>query len=385
MIKKLASALNAKISSPEKIMSVGSKIEIVENYLNERSIHKYPENAHERDALAAAVKTYKNYQNKLQQIEKRTENLKLSREDIDNIKSRVIRGRAISSAIKDLLKNTEASQVNLGKKIEGNATENNQIMAENAREHKNKKYLEEETISKLKHKIKNQEKQIKNLKENNIALKENIEKQEDEIAKLQNKIHKLYYEYSKDILYKKEISSKIAIIKGLQEKYTKERAIRRKLEENLKSIKNIRLLELSKKAIPVKIIESFTKEEIKNACKYWNIKKGDVVLLSSSKGGGSQTALLLIKIGVKAIITIEKMSHQAVNEFEKNMVPILEAKKIDFKIVDEFAIIKDEDLEKEIKRWITDVEDKRNKEEKKKLIKVINEYRAQRKRSLDNY
>lgn len=69
--------------------------------------------------------------------------------------------------------------------------------------------------------------------------------------------------------------------------------------------------------LPVKIIESFTKEGIRRACEYWKIKRNDVVLLANSKGGGSQTASLLISMGIKAVITADKMSHQAREEFEK--------------------------------------------------------------------
>ena len=66
MVKKLASTLNSKIYSPTKTFTVSSKTELVDSYLNEVSSAKFPDNAHERDALAAAVKTYKHYQRKLE-------------------------------------------------------------------------------------------------------------------------------------------------------------------------------------------------------------------------------------------------------------------------------------------------------------------------------
>lgn len=384
MIKKLSSALNAKIHSPDRVMSVSSKIEIVENYMSEHSINLYPENAHERDALAAAIKTYKNYQNKLRQVEKRAKNLSLSKEMIDNIKSMVIRGHPITSAIHDATKIIETHSAKTKTNIRENSVPNVQNKEMNVKKGMVMESSKETIISKLKQKIKTQEKHIKNLRENNTILKEDIDGYKDEISKLHDKIDKLHYEYSKDILYKKEISSKIAIIKGLQEKYTNEKALRQKLEENLRSIKSIRVMELSKEAVPVKIIDSFTKEGIKEACEYWKIKKGDVVLLSNPKGGGSQTASMLIQLGVKAVITMDKMSHQAEDEFERNMVPILNADTINLKMVDEFAIIKDKDLNKEIKKWEANVKHKRRKEEKKKIIKVIDEYRAKRKRSAND-
>jgi predicted RNase H-like nuclease (RuvC/YqgF family) len=375
MVKKLASLLNSKIYSPVKTFTVSSKTELVDSYLNEISSTKYPENAHERDALAAAIKTYKHYQNKLRQIERRTEKLGLGDSEVDDIKSMVIRGRPISSAIDDILKIPEDTD-DLEVQIE--EMEND---IESIDEEKLKNV--EESARKLKQKIKSQERQIKNLKKKNRLLKKDVRYYKKKTSKLEGKIEKLHYDYSKDILRKKEISSKVALIKGLQDKYTEEKERREKLEENLNSIKKIRVMELSKKAVPVKIIESFTREKIRDAQEYWKIKRGDIVLLSSTEGGGSQTASLLIKIGIKAVIAVDKMSHPAEEEFEKNMVPVLDANKTDLEMIDEFAVIERDVLNKEIENWKTRVENKRSKEEKKKLIKVIDEYRAQRRRHLN--
>jgi len=372
MVKKLATTLNSKIYSPSGTFTVSSKTELVDNYLSEINSTKYPENAHERDALAAAIKTYKHYQNKLQQIEKRTEKIGLTDEEIDEVKSMVIRGRPTSSAIDDILKIPE------GKDDLETQIEEMEKDIESIDEEKLKKVERAARI--LKQKIKSQERQIKNLKRKNRHLKKDIKQYRKKTLKLESKIEKLHYDYSRDILRKKEISSKVAIIKGLQEKYTEEKALREKLEENLRSIKKIRVMELSKKAVPVKIIESFTREGIRDACDYWKIKRGDVVLLSSTKGGGSHTALLLVKMGIKAVIAADKMSHPAEEEFEKNMVPVLDANKIDLKMIDEFAVIERDVLDKEIENWKTRVETRRMKEEKKKLLEVIDEYRAQRRR-----
>jgi predicted RNase H-like nuclease (RuvC/YqgF family) len=371
-VRKLASTLNSKIYSPVKTFTVSSKTELVDSYLNEISSTKYPGNAHERDALAAAIKTYKHYQNKLGQIEKRTEKLGLTAEEVDEIKSMVIMDRPISSAIDDVLKIPERKD-DLLPKIEEMENDIDSIDEENLKSI-------EEAVRKLKHKIKSQERQINNLKKKNKLIKKDVRHYKKKTSKLENKIEKLHYEYSKDILRKKEISSKVSIIKGLQEKYTQERALREKLEENLRSMKEIRVMELSEKAVPVKIIESFTREKIKEAMDYWTIKNGDIVLLSSSEGGGSQTASLLIDMGIKSVIAVDKMSHPAEEEFEKNMVPVLDAKKVDLEMIDEFAVIERDILDKEIENWKARVETRRNKEEKKQLLKMIDEYRAHRRR-----
>lgn len=371
-VRKLASTLNSKIYSPTKTFTVSSKTELVDSYLNEISSDNYPANAHERDALAAAIKTYKHYQKKLQQIERRTEKLGLTQEEVDEVKSMVIRDRPIASAIDDILKIPEGKddlEVQIGE-------------MENDLESIDEEKLRaiEEAAKKLKQKIKSQERQMAYLKKKNKLLKKDVRHYKKKTSRLEDKIEKLHYEYSKDILRNKEISSKISIIKGLQEKYTQERALREKLEENLRSMKEIRVMELSEKAVPVKIIESFTREKIKEAADYWTIKKGDVVLLSSSEGGGSQTASMLINMGIKAAIFVDKMSHPAEEEFEKNMVPVLDANKIDLEMIDEFAVIDKDVLDVGIEKWKARVETRRNKEEKRQLLKMIDEYRAHRRR-----
>ncbi|MEN4028766.1 MAG: DUF460 domain-containing protein [Methanobacterium sp.] len=367
MVKKLASSLNSKIYSPSKIFTVSSKTELVDSYLNEISSLKFPDNAHERDALAAAIKTYRHYQKKLNQIERRTEKLRLSPYEVDEIKNMVIRDRPITKAIDDIIKPADL--------------ETQIVEIENSMDSIDGEKLKgTEAIRKLKQKIKSQQNQIKYLNRKNKRLKKEVNKYKDKNKVLESKIEKLHYEYSKDILRKKEIASKLSIIKGLQEKYNHERKLREELEENMRSIKSIRVQELSKKAVPVKIIGSFTKEGIKAACDYWKIKKGDVVLLSSSEGGGSHTASLLIKTEISAVIIIDKMSHPAEEEFERNNVPVLDADKINLKMIDEFAVIDKGILKEEIENWKVKIREKRKKEEEEKFLEVIDEYRAQRRR-----
>ena len=183
----------------------------------------------------------------------------------------------------------------------------------------------------LRNKIKFQKKQIMNLKKKNNRLSQDIHKYQQELSQLENKIERLQYQYSQNIMQQREITTKNSIIKGIQEKYNREKGLREELENQLGSIKRIRAMELSREATPVKIIKSFSKDSIREATTSWNIKKDDVVFLKSSEGGGSQTASLLVDIGVKAVLTTDKMSHQAREEFEKNMIPLIERDAVHWK------------------------------------------------------
>jgi len=407
MVKKIASALNSKINSPHRDLAVGAKVESVEGYLKER-VGRYesqdgdscplPQNAHERDALAAAIHGYKKYQQKLQIIERRIKNNDLSVKDVDDIKIMVINDVPITKAIDAVLETIDASSKvpddltsssksadNFVRKpeITLNGSEIGIEISKSATEVVKEVKNIQEMVSKLKQKLKLQDKQNRNLQKRNSILEEKVSQYQDEILSMEKKIEKLHYQYSQDILHQKEIATKIAIIKGIQEKYYAEKSLRKQLEENLQAIKEIKTLELSKKVFPVKIIDNFTKDGIREAIDYWNIKQGDVVLLRNSEGGGSQTASFLIRMGIKAVITTDTMSHRAEDVFKKNMIPILKFDRVNLKITDEIALINEEDLTREIERWKGDQENQQKKENKKKMLKLIDEYRAQRKRTVD--
>ncbi len=408
MVKKMASSLNSRIFSPYRDLAVSVKNELVDDYVypqdqrlpirrSRLSNNLIPQNAHERDALAAAIQAYKKYQKKLEQIERRTQSLELSPKMVDDVKIMVINEIPITKAINILLEKINPPINPTGK---SHQSDNSPITSVDGTKNLIKEYKEDNKfqdtlktghssgtapeISKLQNRIKSQEKQIRNLQNRNSILEDDIGQYQDEIFQLENKIQKLQYQYSQNILHQKEITKKNSIIKGIQEKYNREKALRQDLEDQLESIKRIRAMELSREASPVKIIDSFSRDGIREVSSSKNIKSGDVVLLKSSEGGGSHTALLLVELGVKAVITTDKMSHQAKEAFEKNMIPLLEEDKIDLKMADDFAVIMNKDLNREIHKWTKNQEEKKKKEDRNKLLKIMDDYKAQRKRSSHN-
>lgn len=405
LVKKMATSLNSKIYAPYRDLAVSAKNEMVDNYIysgdnrqltrRSRDIEPdlIPQNAHERDALAAAIQGYKKYQKKLEQIEKRALNLEIPSEMVDEVKIMVINEIPITKALNTTLEK-------LKHPVKPHTTDNKDIKSPKfllkedilnsdrvSGTFKEDSPIEDtfEIISGLKNRLKSQENQIRNLHKKNSIMDNDLKRYQDEISQLESKIERLHYQYSHNILHQREIATKTSIIRGLQEKYNHEKALRKDLEEQLESIKRIRAMELSREASPVKIIESFSKDGIREATGVWDIKNGDVVLLRSSEGGGSQTAALLIKLGIKAVITADKMSHPARGEFETNMVPLIPLEAVDLKMTDDFAVILSQDLDREIAKWEKDQEEKRKKEDTNKLLKIMDDYRAKRKRSPHNF
>lgn len=388
-VRKLASNLNSKIWSPYRNMSVESKIDIVDSYMQSitNDSAMTPQNAHERDALAAAVKTYRDQLNKFRQIEKRGEKLELSDQSVDTVKKQVVNGTSISNALEQEFERVKLS-ISKKEKITNEPDTNEsgagqKIPATEFDNDKSGKVDVDGSVARMKNKINSQRRYINNLEKKNKILEDEVNRSRATISKLQSKIDKLHHEYTEKILEKREFTSKVTMIKRLQEKYTREKSKRIELEEKLRSNKDFQDLELNESAVPVKIIDSFTKEGIKKACNRWKIKKGDVVLLMNSEGGGSNTASMIADLSVKAVITMDKISDPAEEIFKNMIIPIVPAKSVEINYMDEFAIVSSETLNLEIDRWIKKLEHQKKKEDKKKLLKLVDEYRAQRRRSTD--
>jgi len=390
-VRKIATTLNSKIWTPYKDMSVESKIEIVDGFTEEGNSLNVPQNAHERDALAAAVKTYKDHTKKFRQIEKRAEQLSMTADMVDEVKIQVINGKSISNSIREISQQTlETSYMgNLNHKTGGSSKSCQDIDALKLKNSTNDpkisahdKSHDELTINRLKNKLNSQKRYINELKHKNLQLEDEIRYHKTEVSKLQSRIDKLRNEYSKKILEKREFASKISMIKRLQEKYLEEKAMRLELEKQLDP--NFGRERLRKDAVPLKIINSFTREGIRESSIQMKISKGDVVLLKNSEGGGSNTAAILCDIGIKAVITRDKISDPAENVFKNCRIPVIHENSIQIQKMADLTFVELEDLNEQIQIWMERTRKQQNNEDKDKLISLVDEYRAQRRRELDN-
>ena len=364
-VKRIASMLNAKLYTPEGVMTISFKNELVSDFLRETDFT--PENSHERDALAAAVKAYRHYEMKLKQIERKTSETGMSPSDTLRVKGLVIMGKPIAEAIRSVKGEEESETMEISER----ESHGDEYDVEKLRR----------TIRAQRSRLRNQGSTIERLKREKKSLLEKIRELEDEKSRLEKKLERIQYEYSKDLLLNRELSHKLKVIEKLQKKYADEKSRREALERDLDSLLQIRDMESSGDTTPIKIIETFTRDGIRGACSRWKIKAGDVLLLRSSEGGGSQTARILLDLGPRAIITEDKMSHQALEVFEGAEVPVIPVRSLHIRVHDDFGSVKTQDLNREIKKWKHRLNEKRKKKEEEELLKVITEYRAQRRRN----
>lgn len=366
--------------------------------------------AHERDSLAAGIIAYNNYKNKLTQLERKFLEAKMDlnsidKEDIINenyyeilnqAKSFLINDNPISDSITmafeiyNLIDTEHDDMVGAhGEKIEDINDTNNINNKLNIEERGDDL---EDTLYKLKNINKSQEKQIKNqdnlikkLKNKNKSLSQDSSEKDEKIAKIEKDLNELKLKESKAILKDKEVASKIKLLKTIQLKYKEEKELRKSLEEKLN--KRLKLDDFNELSIvtPIKIINSFTKNGLKEANHLFKLKRGDVIYLSSSEGGGSQTAKFITDLGIKAIILSKNNKNippQAEEVFENKEIPILNEDDLDIKFFDDYAVADSKILDGKISKWKEQSKEKIAEKAQDNLLNVINEYRLERKRDL---
>ncbi|MEM2455435.1 MAG: DUF460 domain-containing protein, partial [Candidatus Bathyarchaeia archaeon] len=328
LLERLSKKLNAVLFEPALSMSVEEKHRLVRSYIERYNVKV--ENAHEVDALAAAIKAYQHYKNKFERVDAKLKEIE-SNLFPDEVKDLVARGYSIARAIKTLKGEPFSAKLAPIKRI-------------NTREDKMKRIIEELTGKLIHEKEKNRLLRTAN-KELQLKIKNLIM----EIENLKKSLEKARSEQIAQIRREREyqqLTEEIRILKGkILEQEAQIEAYKRMLNDlqRLSSMGSREGLTL------LKPIESFTREGLEKSFKLYNVKVGDIVFILDPSGGGSTTAEILVKRGVKTVIIKGTMSHQALETFEKYRVPVISADKINIRWVDGLPYASQEEIKRLIK------------------------------------
>ncbi|MFW9961991.1 MAG: DUF460 domain-containing protein [Candidatus Sifarchaeia archaeon] len=354
-VEKIARTVNATIFTPKTPIAVAEKQELAKDYGNETKIR----NAHERDALTAAVFAYKSLLPKFQQIDKMIRDEQLS-VDRNYLKALVIKGSSINEALA---------------KIESEESEPIESVPE-------KPPIEDEPLT----------------QERFEAIKSKTEHLESENRLLADKIDDLkrFVEYLK--FRESELSESLEIVnrenhwkikrdrevektKSTLRKAQRETASLRKqvdtLSRRLERLKGVKRLEIRGDMLAVKVIPHFTRESIEEFIKKIGLKNGDVVLFEDASGGGPQTAGILIDRGVRAVVVDTPLSHLPQDELVKALIPVIDAKEVELQRVDEFAFISRGKFNQQLQTFIRTVREQARQKGEEQLVELVERYRRE--------
>lgn len=314
-------------------------------------------NDHERDSLAAAISTYRNYKNIFSRVEKKAPRFA----DLDLIKYHVINGDSIEEAIE------KVTAVPVPAKSETASAAGESIDVD-------------EQTKRLQELVRQKNGMIHELKEYVQELKESNAGKDRRIAEMEGRISKLKQAESMELRKQKEIQIRDSEISRLKKELNRSKQALQDSRQHIKKLKQIRKKEIKGEGLPVKVVKAFTKEAIQQTIDMFGIKKGDVLLLEDSSGGAAGTAAILVEAGIRAVIVRDDISHAASEAFFQGNVAVL--KDVEVQRFDDFATVEPKVLEQALSAWEEDAKKKRKEQEHRHLTSLLEEYRSERRRGL---
>lgn len=350
-VEKIRRSFNAVPASPGIEVSAEEKISLGKTF-------GYS-NDHERDALTAALLTYRSYKNIFTRIEKKAP----VDADLELLKLYVIRGDSIEAAIEKVKASNAPEKPRAGERPE-----------------KPEERAVDESILKMRGNIHRQGEQIQNLQEYLEELKEELLAKDRKISKLASRLNGFKKEAYSEVRKSKEIQIRDETIERLKKELSHKNKTVKELRRRNNKLRKIQKMEIRGEGSPVKVIAAFTKESISETQEKYGLKEGDVVFLENPSGGGAATAQILVDAKVRAVLIPEDISHAAEETFFKGDVPVL--RDILLERADDYAMAEPENLKAAIAAWETEAEKRHRKAKEDELQSLFEEYRSERRRGL---
>ncbi len=354
-VEKIASTVNAPIFTPNKPIAVSSKQELARDYSSEMKIR----NAHERDALTAAVYTYKSLLPKFQQIDRMILDEQIS-VDRNYLKALVIKGSSINEALAKI--ESEESEP-IESIPEQPATEEESLTQERYDSLKAKTAQLESENRLLGEKIEDLQRFVEYLKFRESELSDSLE-----IVSREN-----HWKIKRD----REVEKTKFTLKKTQREADSLKEQVDTLSRRLERLTGVKRLEMRGDMLAVKVIPHFTRESIEDFIKKVGLKSGDVVLFEDASGGGPQTAGILIDREIRAVVVDTPLSHLPQDELIKALIPVVDAKQVELQRVDEFAFISRGKFDQQLQSFIRTVREQARQKGEEQLVELVERYRRE--------
>jgi predicted RNase H-like nuclease (RuvC/YqgF family) len=355
LVEKIARLVNAETFSPSRPIPVAEKQELAREYSEKIKIR----NAHERDALTAAVYAFRSIQSKLRQIDRkiREEQIVIDR---NHLKALVIKGTPINEAIASLTRD-ESEVVD----VEPRPAKKEEPLTQDRYDALRKKYDELEDEQKI---LLDQIDDLKHLVEYLTFRKSELSESLDIVNK------RNYWRVKRD----RELGKKEQELQRIKRDNDQLGDRIQELEKRFELLRGVKRLEIRGDMLAVKTVDKFTQESIEEYMRrVATIKRGDIILFEDASGGGPQTARLLVEREIRAVIVDTPLSHLAKDELVKAVIPVIEADEVELRRIDEFAFISRKKFEKQLKHFLKDVREQARLRGEEQLIEIIEKYRRE--------
>ena len=354
-VEKIASTINAAVYTPQKPIPVSDKQELAREYSDTIRVR----NAHERDALTAAVFAYRSIQSKLQQIDRmiREEQLQIDR---NHLKALVIKGTSINEARATL------------ERVDSEIPETIPEIRKEPEEE-----LTQERYDALWTKTEQLSLDNRLLLDKLDDFQRFIELLRFRESELSDSLHIVNQENFWKIKRDREVEKSKSALKKAQREADDLKKQMKTLKSRLELLKGVKHLEMRGDMLAVKVIPQFTRESIDEYNKKVGLKPGDILLFEDASGGGPQTAGMLIEREVRALVIDTPLSHLPKDELVKALIPVIDAKDVELQRVDEFAFISRKKFDKIFQVFIKEVREQARVKGEEQLVELVEKYRRE--------
>ena len=342
-VEKIRRAFSAIAYTPKQDASVESKVDLTAPY-------PYA-NDHERDALSAALDAYRQYRHKFQNLLKRIP----PGHDLDEVRARVIRGQSLDQVIGDMrvpapVPVTQTAPVDVDAKHDD--------------------------------RVRVLDGMVKRLRTYVAELQEEIKGKDYEIHRLSTRLRKAQTVRDVELAKDTELVKKDAVIQSLKKHLRKEERHNRNLEKRLARIKKFAELSVEGDVVPVKVMESLTREGIRKLADDVGISEGDIIWVNRTDGWGRSVIKDLAESRITAVITgagvLTEGDPQLVPAFRVAGLPLLSGTETAVQVRNREGLCGKEALDTALARW-NDQQVKAEREKKTEMIEhIFKEYKSER-------
>jgi uncharacterized protein len=342
-VEKIRRAFSAIAFTPRQDTSVETKMELAAPFAYA--------NDHERDALSAALDAYRQHRHRFQNLLKRIP----PGHDLDEVRARVIRGQSLDQVIGDM--NTVAPVP---------VTQTPPVAVDEKHDER----------------VRVLDGMVKRLRTYVAELQEEVKGKDYEIRRLSARLRKVHTTRDAELAKDTEVVRKDAVIQSLKKHLHKEERHNRNLTKRLARIKKFAELSMEGEVVPVKVMETLTKEGLRRLLDDVGVDEGDIIYVSRTDGWGRSVIKDLSELRVKAIVVGEK--NLSVSDplmlpgFREAGVPLLSGNDAGVQVRGKQGLCGKETLDSALARW-NDQQAKAEREKKSEMIEhIFKEYKSER-------
>lgn len=348
-VEKIRRAFNAVAYTPRHDRSIEEKWELTKAYGTS--------NDHERDALSAALDAYRQYRNKFQNISKRVP----PGIDLDEVRAGVIRGKSLEHIL-------------------GSREETVPPAPPAVQE------TEEAPPSPVDERVMELDGLVKRLRGYIDDLSSDVKEKDAEIERLGRLCTRLRSEDGERMRRDAEIARRDATIRSQKNLLRKAEKRSKKLNRQVSRLKRFADLQMNGDHIPVKVLDSLTRDAVRSLNEDLGINEGDIIAAAKTDGWGRSVLEFLHTAKIRVIIagTGEKAVHDgqlllACSELE---LPFIPASGLDLRIRGRTGTVPRVKLDEALVLWERDFEAYRQEKKTELLESIFREYRSEREREV---